>query len=158
MKRILLPILLLGSSLALAQGPKEFNACAVFSAEDATKVLGAEAEQEALKGKPPKVPPKFVPICTYNATVEGKPQFATVHFRFARTPAEAMASFRETRLEVRGKPVIINGHDAFWHPKLALLHLVKGATWVVIAAGPQKENERQPEQAKKLAELLIPKI
>jgi hypothetical protein len=165
MKRLLLPFILLAppllggaSSIAFAQGPKEFNACAVFTEEDAGKVLGAAAEAEAAKGKPPKNPPKFVPTCTYNAVVEGKPQFASVNFRFARTPAEAAASFKETRLEVRGKPVIINGHDAFWHPKMALLHMVKGATWVVIAAGPPKENERQPEQARKLAEILIPKI
>lgn len=154
MRRMLLPTLLLASTLAHAQVPKEFNACAIFTADDAAKAIGAPAEQEAVKGKPPKV----ITSCSYNATFEGKPQLANVQFRFARTPAEAAASFRESRLEVRGKPVIINGSDAYWHPKLGQLHLVKGATWLVITVGSFKENERQPEQARKLAELMLPKL
>ena len=154
MKCMLLPTLLLACSLAQAQVPKEFNACAIFTAEDAAKAIGAPAEQEEVKGKPAKV----IASCSYSGTFEGKQQLANVQFRFGRTPAEAAASFRESRLEVRGKPVIINGHDAYWHAKLGQLHLVKGATWLVITVGSFKENERQPEQARKLAELMLPKI
>lgn len=158
MKRMLLPMLLLASCFAQAQVPKEFNACAIFTADDAAKALGAPAEQEVPKGKPPKVMPKLIPSCTYTATVEGKEQAATVLFRFARTPGEASADFKQSRLDMRGKPVIISGSDAYWHTKLAQLQVVKGATWLVISAGPLKETERQPDQARKLAELLLPKL
>ena len=153
MKRMLLP-LLLACSFAQAQVPKEFNACAIFTAEDAAKAIGAPAEQEVVKGKPQKV----VTSCSYSGMLEGKQQLANVQFRFGRTPAEAVAGFKESRLEVRGKPVIISGNDAYWHTKQGQLHLVKGGTWLVITVGSFKENERQPEQARKLAELLLPKI
>ncbi|MBL8515875.1 MAG: hypothetical protein JNM76_02805 [Betaproteobacteria bacterium] len=136
------------------QPARDFNACALFTAEDATAVLGAPAEPEATKGKPPKVQPN----CVYTATADGKPVLLSVQFRFFRSPAEAVAAVKEARLEARGRPFIIGGQDAYWHPKQAHLVITKGQAVVTITAGPLRESERVPEPARKAADVLLPKL
>lgn len=147
---------LLGS--AHAQQPKdagrEFNACSLFTAEDAAAVLGTNVEQEVFKSKAPKVQPN----CVYTAKAEGKAQLISVQFRFFRSPAEAVAALKEARLEARGQPLILSGQDAYWHPKQTLLVITKGNSIVTITAGPARENERVPELARKAAERLLPKL
>jgi hypothetical protein len=142
------------ATAATAQPAREFNACALFTTEDATAVLGAAAEAEAIKGKPPKLQPN----CAYTASVDGKPVQLSVQFRFFRSPAEAVAAVKEARLEVRGRPFIIGGQDAYWHPKEAHLVVTKGGAVVTITAGPPSEKERVPELARKAADLLLPKL
>lgn len=152
--------LLLGALLGPAHaqqardGGREFNACALFTAEDAAAVLGASAEQEAFKSKAPKVQPN----CVYTAKVDGKTQLVSVQFRFYRSPGEAVAALKESRLEARGQPLILGGQDAYWHPKQALLVVTKGHSMVTITAGPARETERLPELARKAAERLLPKL
>lgn len=152
--------LMLGSlsSVAPAQGAKDagrdFNACALFTVEDATAVLGASAEQEVFKSKAPRVQPN----CVYTANADGKAQVVSVQFRFFRSAQEAVAALREARLESRGQPLILAGQDAYWHPKQALLVVTKGNSIVTITAGPTRESERVPELARKAAALLLPKL
>lgn len=139
---------------AQATGNRDFNACLLFTADDAKAVLGAVAEAEVLKSKPAKVQPN----CVYTATVDGKPQMLSVQFKFFRSNAEAVAAVKEARLEARGRPLILEGQDAYWHPKQAHLVVTKGNSVVTITAGPARENERVPELARKAAERLLPKL
>ena len=139
---------------AHAQPSKDFNACAILTAEEASSLLGTTVAAEPLKGKPPRV----VPNCLYGSNADGNSLSISVQFRFFKSPAEAVAALKEARLEARGRPLIINGQDAYWHPKLAHLVVSKGSTLLTIVAGPSKENERVPELARKVAELLLPKL
>ncbi|MDX2218870.1 MAG: hypothetical protein SF172_07605 [Burkholderiales bacterium] len=152
--------LLLGALLGTthAQQPKdagrEFNACSLFTAEDAATVLGTSVEQEVFKSKAPKVQPN----CVYTAKADGKALLISVQFRFFRSPTEAVAALKEARLEARGQPLILSGQDAYWNAKQALLVVTKGNSIVTITAGPARENERVPELARKVAERLLPKL
>lgn len=133
---------------------REFNACSLFTADDAAAILGTAVEQEVFKSKAPKVQPN----CVYTAKVDGKPALVSVQFRFFRSPAEAVAALKEARLEARGQPLILGGQDAYWHPKQALLVITKGNSVVTLTAGPARENERLQELARKAAERLLPKL
>lgn len=152
--------LLLGALLnvAIAQSSKdasrEFNACSLFTADDAAAVLGTSVEQEVFKTKAPKVQPN----CVYTGKVDGKASVISVQFRFFRSPQEAVAALKDARLEGRGQPLILGGQDAYWHPKQAYLVITKGNSVVTITAGPSRENERLPELARKAAERLLPKL
>jgi hypothetical protein len=38
------------------------------------------------------------------------------------------------------------------------MHVRKGKTWVTLSVGPAKVNERELDQARKLAEILVKKL
>jgi hypothetical protein len=146
--------ILVAASCGAAAQSKDFNACALFTAEDAAAALGAPAEPEVVKGKPPRIQPN----CQYTAALDGKPLIAAVQFRFFKSSAEALAVLKESRLEARGRPFIIGGQDAYWHPKLAHLVIAKGSALITVTAGPAKEAERLPDPARKAVERLLPKL
>jgi hypothetical protein len=137
-----------------AQMPRDFNACLLFTAEDAGSVLGGPAEQELVKGKAPKTSTQ----CVYLRQNAGRTLTASANFRFFRSSGEALATLKESRLEVRGRPLIINGQDAYWHPKAAHLVVAKGNAVVVLQVGSPTETERDPEVARKAAERLLPRM
>lgn len=139
---------------ARAQVPRDFHACQLFTLEDASAVLGGPAEPEPIKAKAPKTPMH----CNYLRQDGAKPLAASASFRFFRTPSEALATLKESRLEARGRPLIIGGQDAYWHPKTAQLFVAKGNSLVVLQVGAMAENERDPEPARKAAERLLPRM
>jgi len=146
----------LAAAPAFAQTPKDFNACTIVTVEEATAALGAQAEGEPVNPKAKQ--PKLVPNCTYSAAVDGQSQLVKVQFRFYKSPAEAVATLKETRLDVRGRPLIIQGQDAYWDNKQTQLVIAKGSAILTLIVGPAKDNERQPEAARKLAEKVLPKL
>jgi hypothetical protein len=147
----------LGAGATLpAMAQDAFDACTVFTQDDAEKVLGAPAVGEPVNPKAKR--PKVVPSCTYNGTKDGKPVAASAQFKFARTPEEAARAFEEARLQFQTKPMLISGAEAFWSGKTGQMHVRKGRTWVTLAVGPAKLNEREVEAAKKLAEMLVKKL
>lgn len=139
--------------LAAAQ---EFDACVFFTAEDAEKVLGAAAAPEPVNPKAKR--PKFVPNCTYNASKDGKMVAATAQFKFAKTDPEAQRAFDDSRLQLQTKPMLISGADAFWSSKTGQMYVRKGRTLMTLAVGPAKLSERDIDQAKKFAEVMIKKL
>jgi uncharacterized glyoxalase superfamily protein PhnB len=98
--------------------------------------------------------------CSYSSeSGDAKPpQVAAVLFRFARSDEEAKRMFSESRLEVRGRSMIIARADTFWDEKPGQLNVLKGNVWLTVTAGPAGLQKREPGAAKKLAETLIPKI
>ncbi len=143
----------LGAGAARAEEP--FDACALFTQADAEKALGTPAAAEpAASARHPKT----IPDCTYRGVKDGKPVAAAVHFRFARSEAEAQQAFEEARLDLQTKPLILGDADAFWSAKTGQMNLRKGRTWLTVSVGPAKPEERDEESAKKLAEILASKI
>jgi len=147
-----------GAMLAITSARAEdaFDACNVFTAADAEAALGTPAAPEPVNPKAKR--PKVVLNCTYNGFKDSKPVAATAQFKFSRNDAESQRAFDEARLQFQTKPLFISGADAFWAGKVGQLNIRKGRTWIVIAVGPPKVNERDIEQAKKLADILIKKL
>lgn len=145
---------LLAAGGAFAQEP--FDACQVFTAEDAQAALGTAAESEPVNPKVKR--PKVVLGCTYNGFKDNKPVAATVQFRQSRNEQEIARAFDEHRLQHQTKPMLISGAEAFWSGKTGQLHVRKGRTWMTLSAGPAKVTERDSEMAKKLAQVLVKKV
>ena len=147
----------LGAAACLPAAAQDaFDACTVFTAQDAEKALGAPAAAEPVNPKVKR--PKTVLGCTYAGAKEGKPVAATAQFRFLRTADEAGRAFDESRLQLQTKPMILSGAEAFWSGKTGQMHVRKGRAWMILSVGPAKVNEREVGDAKKLAEMLVKKL
>ena len=133
-----------------------FDACTVFTQQDAEAALGAKADPEPQNPKVKR--PKVVLGCAYHGNKEGKPVSATAQFKFARTADEQARAFDEARLQLQTKPMLLTGAEAFWAGKVGQMHVRKGKAWVTLTVGPAAVRERELESAKKLAETLIKKL
>ena len=151
---ILIVALALFAPLAGAQ--EAFDACDVFTQADAEAALGTTAQPEPVNPKVKR--PKVVTKCTYNGFKEGKPVAATAEFRFGKTEGDVKGAFGEHRLQVQTKPILISGVDAFWSAKTGQMNVRKDRTWVTLSVGPAKLADRDADQAKKAAELLVKKL
>ncbi len=148
---------LTGAALSLpAFGQEAFDACDVFTQQDAEAALGTAAQAEPINPKVKR--PKVVPKCTYTGFKEGKAVTATAEFRFGRTENDARNAFGEHRLQVQTKPILITGAEAFWSAKTGQMNVRKDRTWVQITVGPPKPTDRDPEQARKAADLVLKKL
>ncbi|MGZ5067571.1 MAG: hypothetical protein ACXWG1_18500 [Usitatibacter sp.] len=133
-----------------------FDACDVFTQEDAQKALGTTAAGETFNPKVKR--PKVIPVCTYSGFKDGKPVAASVQFRFGKTDADAQRAFEDARMQFQTKPMLISGADAFWSAKTGQMNLRKGRTWVTVSVGAPKLTERDPADAKRLAEIILKKL
>lgn len=132
-----------------------FDACAVFTQQDAEAALGAAAVGETVN---PKKRPRVVTQCSYSAVKDGKPVAATAQFRFSRSDDEAERAFDDARLQHQTKPMLLTGAEAFWAGKSGVLHVRKGKAWITLSVGPEKIAERDLNDARKLAEILAAKL
>ena len=139
---------------AFAQEP--FDACTVFTQEDAEKALGAAAVAEPVNPKVKR--PRVVTQCTYTGVKDGKPVAARAEFRIAHNNEESQRAFDEARLQHQTKPLLLSGADAFWAGKTGHMHVRKGKAWVTLSVGGAKASERDLEPARKLAEILVRKL
>jgi hypothetical protein len=155
----LLIMFAVSAAACMAQTPKDFDACSIFTAEDAEKALAVAVKKDVISSKV-KSKDKTALACSYSSeSGDGKAlQAAAVLFRFARSDEEAKGLFSESRREVRGRPMIIARADTFWDEKLGQLNVLKGNVWLTINAGSAGLQKHEPGAAKKLAEALIPKI
>ena len=143
--------------VAPAWAQESFDACVVFTAADAEKALGMPAAAEPVNPKVKR--PKVVPACTYSAVKEGKPVAASAQFRFGKTPDEAQKAFEDARMQFQTKPMLIPGvESAFWSAKTGQMNVRKGRTWLTVSVGPERLNERDMNEARKLAEILAKKM
>lgn len=141
----------------LRAAEETFDACEVFTQADAEKAMGTAAAVEPVNPKVKR--PKVIPVCTYNGFKEGKAVEAKAQFRFGKTDSETQHAFDEHRMQVQTKPILIPGAEgSFWSAKTGQMNLRKGRTWVTLSVGPQKLSERDSDQAKKLADLLVKKL
>jgi hypothetical protein len=155
--RIALKLVTLVAFAALpAHAQEAFDACHLFTQEDAEKVVGTTLAGETANPKAKR--PKVVTTCTYTGSKDGKAITATASFRTLRNNDEAGRAFDEARLQFQTKPMLIAGAEAFWSGKTGQMHVRKGRTWITLSVGPAKVNEREIEQAKKLAEVLVRKL
>ncbi len=133
-----------------------FDACDVFTADDAQGILGVAAAAEPVNPKVKK--PKIILTCTYTGFKDSKPVAATVQFRFGKTNEEAQRAFDDARLQFQTKPLLISGAESFWSSKTGQLNLRKGRVWLTISVGSPKISERDMAEAKKLAEVMVKKL
>jgi hypothetical protein len=81
-----------------------------------------------------------------------------VQFRFGRSDEEAQRAFEDARLHYQTKPFLLPGAEAFWSAKTGQMNVRKGRTWITLTVGGPKPDQRDDDEAKKLAQILIPKL
>jgi len=139
-----------------AAAQEAFDACTVFTQQEAEQALGTKADPEPVNPKAKR--PKVVLGCAYHGNKEGKPVSAAAQFKIARTGDEQARAFDEARLQLQTKPMILSGAEAFWAGKVGQMHVRKGKAWVTLTVGPAAVREREIDSAKKLAEALVKKL
>jgi hypothetical protein len=144
------------ASTAAKAAEERFDACDIFTQADAEKALGTAAAAEPVNPKARR--PKVITACTYNGFKDGKPVAATVQFRFGRSDEEASRAFEDARLQYQTKPFLLPGAEAFWSAKTGQMNVRKGRTWITLTVGGPKPELRDDDEAKKLAQMLIPKL
>ncbi|HXZ47920.1 MAG TPA: hypothetical protein VEG27_02815 [Usitatibacter sp.] len=147
---------LLLAGVAARAAEESFDACDIFTQQDAEQALGTTAAPEPVNPKVRR--PKVITECTYTGFKDSKPVAASVQFRFGRTDAEAQQAFEDARLQFQTKPLLIAGLPAFWSAKTGQMNLLKGRTWIAVTVGAPKADLRFVDDARKLTEILIPKI
>lgn len=148
--------LLLAALAGPAAAQEAFDACDVFTQADAESALGTSVQGEAVNPKVKR--PKVVPKCTYTGFKDGKAVTATAEFRFGRNEGDVKGAFGEHRMQVQTKPILISGVEAFWSAKTGQMNVRKDRTWLQLSVGPAKPADRDPDQARKAAELLVKKL
>lgn len=139
-----------------AMAQDAFDACEVFTQDEAQKALGMAVEPEPVNPKAKK--PKVVSTCTWWASKDGKPVSASATFRFARSEAEAQRAFGDEKLSFQTKPMLMGDASAFWSAKQGVVQFLKGRTWVVVAVGGAKPADRDADAAWKVAEAIAAKL
>ena len=152
---IAVPFLLLALALPAA-AQEAVDACDVFTAEDAQAALGTSVQGEPVNPKVKR--PKVITKCTYTGFKDGKPVAATAEFRFGRSESDVKGPFGEHRLQVQTKPILISGVEAFWSAKTGQMNIRKDRTWLTLSIGPAKPADRDADQARKAAELVVKKL
>lgn len=154
--RVVVVAALLAACSAGARAQEAFDACELFTEEEAKAALGGNAEPEPQSARTRRA--RFVPTCTWWTSKDGKSITATATFRFARSVSEVQPAFDEERLTHQTKPLLIEGAPAFWSAKQGTLQVLKGRVWLVVTVGGTKPAEREEEPARKLAEALVKKL
>ena len=138
-----------------AAAQEAFDACEIFTAQDAEAALGTGVfEATVFKGKRPKV----VTDCKYTAQKDGKALAAMAQFKFARTESDMRQTFADARMDLQTKPLVITGNEAFWSAKTGTLHMRKGRAWLTVSVGPEKPVDRDMETNRKVAEAIAKKL
>src|SRR5258708_20001210 len=81
-----------------------FDACDVFTQDDAQKALGTAAAGEPVNPKVKR--PKVIPACTYNGFKDGKAVAATALFRFGKTDSDPQRAFDHPRMHFQTTPLL----------------------------------------------------
>jgi hypothetical protein len=124
--------------------------------EDAQKVLGKDAAPEPVNPKMKR--PKVIPSCTYLATRDNVKVAATALFKWGKTNEDTQRAFEDARMQFQTKPMLIEGAQAFWAGKQGEMMLRKGRTWITISVGPAMPTQRDLNETRRLAEILVKKM
>ena len=100
----------------------------------------------------------MVPSCSYHSTKDGAKISATATFKWGKTNEDAQRAFEDARMQFQTKPLLLSGVEAFWAGKQGEMMLRKGRTWLTIAVGPAAAAQRDLNDARRLAEILMKKL
>lgn len=143
------------------------DACTIFTLEDAKQVLGSAAEKGTnTSAGNVSTSDLAVSTCTYlvkastqNATTVQSQPTASILVRSSKsTMGTASNKSQFTTLPVGAETVSGYGDSAFWNPTFGQLNVLKHNNWVILSNGTLKITDRKLDDAKKLADVIVPKL
>lgn len=152
---------------AVKLSEKQGEACKLFTAADAKKVLGETAKANNVT-LPDNNQNKDVTGSTCNYSTEAKTpadipnvRSATIMMRIPLTDAgkkDNNSQFKTLKPVDEATNVTGYGESAFWNPAFGQLNILVNDTWLMISNGSGAPNNRSLDDAKKVADIVVPKL
>lgn len=139
------------------------KACDVLTLDDAQKILGENAKGGELNSSLPQESNDLIrTTCNYNlqGSAPEDTKVVSLLIRSAKTTAGAQNNKQVFNANKPADAQNISGYgdQAYWHPQFGQLNIFKNNNWYIISSGPVKITDRNPDDAKKLADIIIDKL
>jgi len=147
------------------QAPKAAQACQRYPLADAKRLLGQDAKASTNPIYDSNGTNLYTSSCTYTeeslpGQQPGVKQSSTLTMRQPQTDKGIQSNQGEFG---RLKPVnsqVVDGYgdSAYWDPTHGELNILKSNIWYVLSIGPSTPAERQLDQTRRMADLLLPRL
>jgi hypothetical protein len=141
------------------------SACDIFTLRDAQKLLSKNVEVQDTTVGAEGTDDIDVSACSYSIpfrTVEelAKAKTASVFIRTPKNIKGANINYQAFTIDLPAKAESIEGYGqrAYWNPDRSQLNVYKDGNWLIFSSGALDVNNRTLEEAKKLADAVMPKI
>ena len=141
------------------------SACEIFSLKDAQNLLSKNVEIQDSTVGAESTADIDVSACSYSIpfkTVDelAKAKTSSVFLRSAKTIKGANINHQAFTVELpkNAQPVEGYGQNAYWNPDRSQLNVYKDGNWLIFSSGSLNVNQRTIIEAKKLADVIMPKI
>lgn len=141
------------------------HACEIYPLADAQKLLGDKVKYEDTALGAQSTNDIEISACSYSTPFKNleelqSAQTSSVLMRSAKTSAGAYSNLKPFKDEKPEGAQTVNGYGelAYWNQSRAQLNVYKEGNWLIFSAGPLNASERQLEDARKLADIIMPKI
>ena len=141
------------------------SACDIFTLSDAQKLLSKNVEFEDTTVGAESSVDVDVSACSYSipfrsADELAKAKTASVFIRTPKTAKGANINKQAFTTDLPAKAQNIQGYgqQAFWNPERSQLNVYKDGNWLIFSSGSLNFDQRTLEEAKKIAETIMPKI
>jgi hypothetical protein len=146
---------------------KVINACQAFTLSDAKKIIGDTAKKS--NGTSANASSKDINVstCLYGQDTSTMPINQVRNIRtatiLARSPKTAIGKQNNHDEFGKNKPAGVQdisgyGDKAFWAPSFGQLNILKGDSWVILTTGSATPSTRTLDDAKKMADIVVPKL
>lgn len=139
------------------------EACDYFKQADADQLLGAGSQKGSLNADASSSD-VHVSTCTYTTkaeTLEEARNMRTASVLVRAPLTETGAESNETPFQNRpqgAQDVSGYGDQAYWDPSMGQLNVLKDNTWLIISNGKSHASDRTLDEAKKLADIVVPRV
>lgn len=139
------------------------EACDYLKQADADQLLGADSEKGSLNADASSSD-VHVSTCTYTTkaeTLEEVRDMRTASLLVRAPLTEAGAESNQTPFESGpegAQDVTGYGEQAYWDPSMGQLNVLKDDTWLIISHGKSRASDRTLDEAKQLADIVVPRM
>ena len=137
------------------------DACDLLSQANADALIGAGSQKGGLNADASS-DDVHVSTCTYTSkadTLEEVRAMKTVSVLLRAPLTETGAESNETPFASRpdgAQDVSGYGEQAYWDPGMGQLNVLKDGAWMIISNGKARPSDRTLDEAKKLADIVVP--
>jgi len=144
---------------------KQVLACQRYTLADAKQLLGKDANASTSPIYDSSGANLYTSSCTYTTqAIPGQTNTrktsSTLLMRQPKSDKGTLSNQNEFGSLVPATAIPITGYGdkAFWDPTHGELNILKGNIWYVLSIGPATPADRGLDQAKSMADLLLPKL
>jgi hypothetical protein len=138
------------------------DACAIFNLTDAQKVLGENAIVSPTKPTPAGTDDRVVSQCAYELKAGDAAAYrsAAILVHSAKNAQGAVSNQAQFNAGKSADAQTVNGYGeaAYWSPETGQLSILKHGNWVTLSNGPAGPEQRSLDEARRVADIIVPKL